>query len=657
MKFLFVLGMLAPFFISVSAGAQDSAPTERSLDDTTTIDRKQLPLLSLGSLIPTDRITTWQPGVTYNGGIPNRATIHKTISPRGDNLDDTATIQAALDSCPRDQIVQLTTGTFNIAGALNFKTSDCTLRGAGPGAFADGTGGTRLVKTNTGIGAVIYINQYTADKFSISINLAADAVKGSNSIILARTPGVRVGEIVVIDENTDNVPEVYWGPVHNPPGGASRSWFSRQDRSLAQTMEVTAVNGNTLTFSTPFHYTFKTIYQAQLSRHAYPALRRVGIENLFVTGGRTGHGNIGMSLCAYCWIKNVNSYWSEGASMSLVGTLRSEIRDSYMHETPNPNPGGAGYMLSVDYAASDNLIENNIMWNGNKVIVMRASGGGNVVAYNYMDDAWIGYYPHSPEAGLNAGHYTTPHMELLEGNYSFNYKGDSYWGNSIDITVIRNWLSAMRAAHPPLNNYSATYPDGCVYRYGDYINRFAVDVLAYSYNTNFVGNVLGMPNQQLLAGYNTKCFGSVQTGWAYENFSSFPTNNMVIMWNMGGDQSHTAIGNWGWVADTYQTQLRNGNWDWVTKTQKWHGIGAADGSVASQSIPNSLYLNSEPSFFGNNPWPWVDPSTGATYTLPAKYCFEHNQMPTCLQGNTTPVPTSTPTPAPATLPTAGAMGR
>jgi hypothetical protein len=49
------------------------------------------------------------------------------------------------------------------------------------------------------------------------------------------------------------------------------------------------------------------------------------------------------------------------------------------------------------------------------------------------------------------------------------------------------------------------------------------------------------------------------------------------------------------------------------------------------AIPNSFYLSTKPPFFGSGAWPWVDPTTGAVGTLPAKYCFEHNAMPTCLQ--------------------------
>jgi hypothetical protein len=596
-----------------------------------------------GGLIPADRVTTWRPGATYNGGIPNRTRIYKTISPRGGDLDDTINIQVALNGCPREAVVQLTEGTFNINGhGLNFSSTNCTLRGAGPGAFSDGSGGTRLVKADratNGADAVLYIKANGVN-FDQSIDLAADAMQGTNTLSLVRNPGIRVGEFVYIDEKTDNDPEVFWGPSHNPPGGPSRRWFIRQDRSLAQMMEVTAVSGNTITFNTPFHTTFKTAYQAQLTRFTGPLLHRVGVEDLYVWGGMGGdyHGNISMSLCAYCWVKNVNAAWSVGTNVGLYLTFRSEVRDSYIHETPDPNPGGAGYMMGLNFGAADNLVENNIIWYGNKEIVVRGTGGGNVVAYNYMDDSFGSTYPHSSEGGLNAGHYTTPHMELLEGNYAQNYVGDSYWGNSINITVFRNWLSALRGAHAPLNNYTITLENGCNLKYGDYSNRFAVSVSAYSYGTNFVGNVLGTSNQRLLGYDSHSCFADHQTGWAYENLDNSLAATIVPMWVMGADQSHVNIdGNWAWVNNTFQTQLRQGNWDWVTRKQSWNGIGGmgAPGAGSPRPIPDSLYLTAAPPFFGNNRWPWVDPATGTTYRLPAKYCFEHNQMPTCLQNGST----------------------
>src|SRR5262249_11502715 len=184
---------------------------------------------------------------------------------------------------------------------------------------------------------------------------------------------------------------------------------------------------------------------------------------------------------------------------------------------------------------------------------MRTTGGGNVIAYNYMDDSYGATYPQSSEAGLNAGHYTTPHMELLEGNYSHNYKGDSYWGNSINITVFRNLFSGLRAAHPPLDTYVLSLSNGCVLKYGDYAGRTPVDVGAYSYNTNFVGNVLGTRNQQLLGYDSHSCFVDHQTSWSYEDLEGPVADSVVSMWKMGADQSHQAIdGRWAWVGDTHK---------------------------------------------------------------------------------------------------------
>jgi hypothetical protein len=606
----------------------------RQLAPDTMLSQSENTTTQTGEIIPADRITTWNPGLNAVGGIPNRTTIYQTLSPRGGSLDDTAAIQRALDACPPGQVVKLSPGTFNINGSgLYLRRSDCTLRGSGTGALGSGDGGTRLIKadrdTNRNF-AILYVGN-NPGQFSSSINLAADAIKGANSLTLVSTPRVKAGDIVLVDQVTDDDPRVWWGPQHDPPGGGSRRWFARQDRSLAQIMEVTAVNGNTVTFSTPFHITYKAEYAAQLSRYANQVLHGVGVEDLYVYGGMggDGHGNLSISLCAYCWVRNIEAHWSVGTSVGFYATFRSVLRDSYIHETPDPNPGGAGYLVGLNLGASDNLVENNVMWNGNKNIVMRATGGGNVIAYNYMDDSYGAAYPHSPEAGLNAGHYTTPHMELLEGNYSDNYKGDSYWGNSIYITVFRNWLSALRAARSPLNTY--TFKSGnCIYKYGDYSGRVAVDVQAFSNYTNFVGNILGTSNQQLL-GYNSNsCFNSTEVGWTYENLHRPLSQNIVPMWNIGALQTRAG---WQWVSNAYETQLRQGNWDWVTKSQIWyHSIGATGSSSngTPQVIPGSLYLTAKPAFFGSNPWPWVNPSNGSVTTLPAKACLEQGKMPTCM---------------------------
>src|SRR4051812_49675360 len=94
--------------------------------------------------------------------------------------------------------------------------SICTLRGSGTGTPGSGAGGTRLIKADRDTNpsyAVLYMGN-DPGQFSTSINLTADAVKGTNSVTLASNPGIQVGEIVLVDHVTTNDPQVYWGPNH-----------------------------------------------------------------------------------------------------------------------------------------------------------------------------------------------------------------------------------------------------------------------------------------------------------------------------------------------------------------------------------------------------------------------------------------------------------
>jgi len=204
--------------------------------------------------------------------------------------------------------------------------------------------------------------------------------------------------------------------------------------------------------------------------------------------------------------------------------------------------------------------------------------------------------------------------------------------------VFRNWLSGLRAARAPLSTYD--YKNGgCDYLYGDYTGRYAVNVQAYSYYTNFVGNVLGMQNQALLRNPDNgqSCYNGIETEFSESALTSTADSaaqgaDAAVMWDFGQYQATVnTTGNWSFINTTVNTQLRDGNWDWATKAQHWYGLGTnTDGTDPALPIPNSLYLTSAPAFFGSNTWPWVDPTTGATYTLPAMYCFQHNKMPTCM---------------------------
>lgn len=616
-----------------------------SLTGSTTVQIVAPSSIDPGGLLPVDRATTWQPGVTYNGGIPARATICKTLSPLGGTSDDTTQIQNAVNACPAGQTVLLEAGTFNVNGtAINMK-SNVTLRGSGPGTTILNSTGTGTPGTVIMVGTLYY--HYIDGR-----NLTADAVKDSNSVTVADATGLAVGEIVAVNELYDPNLTDYTNTTQTTGGdylgwGECRCYHSdgscRTDdgtncpvlsgawtaagamaasRPVGQVMEIASVSGNTVTFTTPFHQNYRVDHTAHIARfgHSDNSLTQVvtgvGIEELTIENGGGGDpaGPLAFDVVSHSWARHVEVVHGQAVNVLFSGSFQCELRDSYIHETTNPNPGGAGYGIGIDAYSADNLVENTISWSFNKVMVMRSSGGGNVIAYNYMQDGYGMGYPTLPEVGLNASHMATSHHELFEGNEAHNFSSDTTWGNTIYVTALRNHLTALRIAHP-----------GVLAALSDQGNRRAIDISTGDRWFSFIGNVLGCSASKTCAnaGDSTcKCAGlnvsmpggmTGQTSWQYEPTADNATD--ARMWQLMYADS-----------TAQSTLLRLGNFDWVTSSQKWPGLGGIGTPDMPPNplptIPNSFYLTSKPPFMGSNPWPWVDPSTGTTYVLPARARFD-----------------------------------
>ncbi len=552
--------------------------------------------------IPADRLTTWNPGLNAVGGIPHRTVVYKTLLPNGE--DDTKAIQAALNSCPPNQVVQLGPGTFKIYGdGLAITRSNVVLRGSGPDK-------TLLEKHGEGMPVIIVGLRWF--KYSSPVNLVADAPKGARTVTLASNPGYTVGEIVLLnqlsdDKRSDFIPpvrKVYWGE-HAPAGSEVRGWFAEDNRPIGQALEIASVQGNTLTFTTPLHLGYEKALEAHLVRISdapngapVPAVKYSGIEDLAVANGDGGDGggNIHFFAVAYSWVKNVESSGSIGHSCNLEGTFRCEVRDSYFHSTRDPNPGGAGYGIGLNRYASDNLYENNVVWSFNKLTIARASGGGNVFGYNYFQDGFGAGYPDFVEVGAGPNHYAGAHMELFEGNEGFNYDTESQWGNSTYGMVFRNHWTGLRRSAAPL-------------KLADTSNRRAVGVQTGGWWFSFVGNVLGFPGMPLAAG---------QSRFLYQSdVKHMNVDGTVPMWKLGYDTV-----TWPDEADPIVVgrTYRHGNYDYVTNTVVW------DSSNSVHKLPASLYLSQKPAFFGTRAWPWVEPTAPSDaeriLVLPAKERFD-----------------------------------
>lgn len=561
-----------------------------------------------GGVVPPASLTTWAPGVR---GIPTRTVVCATVNATtyGSGRDDaSAGIQAAINACPAGQVVRLSAGTFKVNNYILINKG-ITLRGAGQRT-------TRLQKTNqrdeqeqiliVGPSRWPHLDETTA------VNLTADAVQGAMSVTVQNGAGFAPGQFVKLDEDdyatatwmpspariegdspavlaTDRV---VW-PIHNPrqqgdlplPGGLS--WHSRPGRPLAEIKEVTAVSGNTVTFSTPVHITYTTAKAAQLVRYTGADsvhVRHAGVEDMTLTGG--SDGNLSFSSAAYSWAKNIECTEYGNPCVDITHSFRLEIRDSLIHRTVHPYPGGGGYALSLQQGTSEVLIENNIILEANKLIVARSAGAGSVVGYNYMDNAIIGNYAGWMEVGLNASHMLGSHHVLFEGNLSFNYDSDDTWGGSLAMTVFRNHLTGRRRDYPNEDNVRA------------------VGLMFGSWWHTFIGNVLGEPGRM--------------DGWIYEDPGDGTYGHSTsrwgrfAIWKLG-----YAPGAWSQAPDpkVRSTVVREGNFDYLTNAVRW--------DHEPRELPRSLYLTEKPAFFGDLPWPWVDP-TGTTkvWTLPARARYD-----------------------------------
>lgn len=588
--------------------------------------------------LPADRMTTWQPGVTYNGGIPARTTICSNIS-AGSSV---ATIQSALDSCPSGQTVLLAAGTYTVNSLITVP-SNVTLRGAGPTS-------TILQKTNGAVAGVDSpgasadpLIMLTSSRFSntgpiqhgfiASTNLTSDGVKGANTITVASASGFSVGMMVIVDERsnatfrTDHTGrgQILASPdyriaynKHNPAGccddpidatdltstatsgpndNQATSWFNRQDRPTGEMKVISNISGTTITFSTPLHISYRTAQTAQMARLEMATVSNAGVESLAMTGG--SNGALRIQWCNSCWAKDIEiSTWRD-EGIAIDSSFRAEVRHSYIHDVAYASPGGAGYAISFSAGSSDSLIEDNIVVRANKVMVSRAAGAGSVVGYNYMDQGYIIYDPNWIEMGVNGSHMVGPHHMLFEGNYTFNLDSDKTHGNSVYQTYYRNYAKGRRKTFTTQSVTINDYTSGASAR--------TAGPAATAYYFSFVGNVLGESGQMSAFGYerNIMTQGSAVWSVGWDDWTPQPMDDDIINY-----------------------LIRDGNYDYLTGQVHWHGMGGSGSGngltpPSPSTLPDSLYLSSKPAFMGSYTWPWVD-ATGATklYLLPARERFE-----------------------------------
>jgi len=614
--------------------------------------------------LPADRSAAWNmAGLATVGGVPSTSwpICNPTpLMPSG--ADDTTAINDLIAGCNPGTVAQLGAGTF-LVGSPTQGTYPLTyislnkgvvLRGAGAGKtiLLDPLNPPATATSQTSgnpwpivvVGPSIWVNPDGDNRCSGTPTpyqsnfmqlLSTDGVQGSNSVSVADGSIFHTGMFVLLDQTSGaswqpdviTPGEQVWASpdytvtyqVHNPAiwnddpmaaanpsqsnnwagigdGADAACWFSRQDRPQNEIKEIASVSGNTVTFTSPLTMGYKTSQHAELTTYTGGNAQVVnaGVEDLSAVGG--GGDGILFTNTAYCWADNIEVYDWWGDGVGFLGAFRTELRDSYIHDAAWPEPGGAGYAIAIAQGSSELLIENNISIRANKVMVAQSAGAGSVVGYNYMDDGYIATTSNWIEAGINGSHMVGPSRMLFEGNQSFNMESDDTHGNSTSMTFFRNYATTVRA--PFTNMLDGTAIDDANNLPGNNGPKRAVSPGAYSYDMSYVGNILGDPAVTTAAnGYVDEI-----TDW---------TKGSTGIWMMGWNPSGTYITD----PRVATTAIRDGNWDSLLGQQTW-----LTGTPAP--LPNSLYLSAKPAFFGADAWPWINPATGQTCTLPAKARYD-----------------------------------
>lgn len=539
-------------------GGDGGANGDSTTDGTVTVDGQTPDGGGCGmgtNPIAADRVTTWKPGILADtqknlplgdDGLPVRTDVCKTLNP-GDN------IQAAIDGCAEGTVVSLAAGTFSIAQTVTL-TKGVVLRGAG-----SGPSGTTLVKTGGGTPLAIGTGRDQTCYGGTAYPLTADGAKESSTLSVgANASKFTAGQLALVDETDD--PTVQQGDC---------AYFKRvSGRSSSQRVEITAVDTQkgTLTLGSPLHWSFRSAApRSAMITPVANTIRWAGIEKLRIQGGSNpGYngqmaGGIDISNAAYSWVKDVQTDAVGGMHVSLTGTYRVVVRDSYVHHSANYGFGADCYGIVLRCGAAESLIENNVARYMNKPIMLNATGGGNVIAYNYADNSWA-TPPAWQEVNIDT-HCSFPHMELVEGNYAPHVGATNTHGNAGYMTFYRNYSSSQFAS-PPVVNFNGTQTG----------NVTAIQFSGGDIGMNVVGSVLGTD-------------GVSKT---YDAYDTTVGNIFELGDNGMGAQD---------VANT--SLYRTGNYDYATHSTKWD-----KGQV---QLPDSLYTCKPRWWPQGYDWPWVGP--------------------------------------------------
>ena len=526
----------------------------------------------------------------------------------------------------------LNAGTYALTGISFNGKSNVTLRGAGADKtilqFSGSTSCGGAFDTDVCLSNMDF-SFYPNSSFRNTANWTAGYAKGTTSITLSNTTGLKVGQLIALqqlnDGNTDtgNLWICSTANICSGEGGVP-DFSTGGNREQMQILRVAAISGTTVTI-TPGLYmpNWRSSQGPGAFWGASLPVVNDGIEDMTLDhsgSGTSAQSGISIFNAYNCWVKGVRSLKSNRAHVWLFSSSHNVVRDSYFYGTQNA--ASQSYGIETDLTA-DNLIENNIAEQVSTAMVQGTGTSGDVFSYNFEThdgflnpSSWL-----QPESIMHA---SGTHMLLFEGNQGEGLAGDDFHGPSVFITSFRERLIGWDS--------------------GRTNNTFAVEINSLNRYWNVIGGVLGQPgyHTSYLAGSNTSIYN---LGNPYGSLA-LPTDSLTV-----------------------SSLMRWGNYDVVNGTSRFiasevpSSLGLYANPVpAGQGLPASFYLSAKPGWWPSSvPWPPIGPDlTGGTgpgghsYDIPAAVCYNtltktngilNFNAASCYSSSTTPPPPPPPKPA------------
>jgi hypothetical protein len=541
-------------------------------------------------------------GNPQTGGLPSDswsacATTACTALATASNVT-AANVNAAIAGAPANTFVQLPAGTFTMnTGIVWNHKSNVELRGQSSNlTFLVFTGNNTCQGTAGDFCFESADSNYNLGPTNIA-NWTAGYAQGATSITLSSVTNLQVGWPITLDQidDTTDSGDVYICLTQGACSYAGSGGASRNGRAQSQMVTVTSISGTgpyTVGISPGLYMPNWASSKTPQAWWATGPVFLDGVRNLSAdhTSSNPPNGTVFFN-CLNCWQSGTRSIMgSAGGSETHIRMFisnRITVQNNYFYQTAS----SASVQYGVEpFPSSDSLIQNNIFEKVQAPVPVNGSCSGCVVAYNFDVNNVF-----SPSTWLNQGefmHAVTDYV-LFEGNEGAGFYSDNSHGTHHFITVFRT------AGNGYQQNLGAL-PSG---------STVPIQLDAFSRFFNIIGNVWGSP--------------------------ALPHNvYQVVEPSTPGNTEIYDVGNGDEIPNdpnTARTLMRWGNYDTVTGA-RWCGNSSdpgwstACGSTsevpsgitnfanpvpASTALPQSFYVSSQPSWWGNAgssiPWPAIGP--------------------------------------------------